>query len=160
MHIQKWYNLNNQQDSDLIYKECQEDQLFFFRDIIPRLFMQGNYQSEISDSVKVISTHTSKSVLLPVVEITWKEIKFVFRDNFYDWKISVESFIPICVDFHGLFDPDKEHHKVYFEGFPEERVYGSYNNDRTHFSVQLVSSYAVYTFLFLIVSQMPSTKEE
>ncbi len=39
--------------------------------------------------VKVVSTHTSKSILLPVYCLEFGEIKLVLRHNFYDWCLKI-----------------------------------------------------------------------
>lgn len=90
----------------------------------------------------VISTHFSKSVELPVVQMTRPDLGLVLtmRNNFYNWKLSVSTPKPFKADFTGLFyeypprDPgwSGDHlSSCYFEGFPEDLVYGYRGKGRT-----------------------------
>lgn len=102
----------------------------------------------------VVATHTSKSCVLPVVSVeplglNWRA---TLRCNFYDWKVSVETIDGREVDIdHGrLFDPNETHAACYCEGFPADRVFGSYADDRSRFTVELYREHEVFTLLFLL----------
>ena len=99
------------------------------------------YQFEDEQIARVISTHCSKSINLPVVEITRADlgIRFIMRNNFYDWKLTVISENPIEGDFAGIFmtepPPEPEYtgnglSPVYFQGFPESLVRGYWSQNK------------------------------
>ena len=93
--VTTWIRVNTPDDK-LICKDGQGKQVVFIRDTIVRhMFYEGEWDSKRYDEFqpKVISTHMSKSVLLPVMEIYLKEygILLTLRNNFYNWNISVES---------------------------------------------------------------------
>ena len=117
---------------------------FLLRDIEPLVF--ATYGYPLADSAQqlsmVISSHTSKSVELPVVQMRRPDLGLVLtmRNNFYDWKLSVSTLKPFRADFTGLFfeypprDPSWTGDclsSVYFEGFPEDLVYGYRGNGLT-----------------------------
>lgn len=68
---------------------------------------------------EVVSTHTSKSITLPVVEFRRGDLRMICRNNFHDIKVSVWSPRPIDHDLWGLtaFVGDGYLNPVYFEGF-------------------------------------------
>lgn len=114
---------------------------------------------ELCELVKVVGTHTSKSILLPVFGIDWKRgVQFTIRYNFYNWAISVKSQKPIAWDFDGLFARGDV--ELYHEGFPADHVFGSYNQDPTQFTVSLWGgNYDLYTFFYLLKRQFPAARE-
>ena len=99
----------------------------------------------------VISTHRSKSVLLPVMEINLKSVgvKLVFRDNFYNWNVTVESEKDIECDFRGTFT-DESYHYCFCEGFPSDRIYGMYKDNHKKFTCCINSDYELFTFMWLL----------
>lgn len=74
---------------------------------------------------RVISTHRSKSIVLPVMEVeTPYGIRCVVRDNFHDIKVSVWCPEPCDHDLFGLpAGSDTYLHPVYFEGFEKEWIH-------------------------------------
>lgn len=94
----------------------------------------------------VISTHRSKSITLPVVSFERPDIGLlvVIRGNFYDYKLSVRSERPIAdAGFADLFAtaPDGSYgaslSSCYFEGFPEDLVFGHYSKNPRRWSASL-----------------------
>lgn len=148
-------NLIGQKD-DLIFKTAGLDQACFVRDKIHWLFAQGpdgdaRYQWKKRHPVRVISTHRSKSVVLPVYEIAVPdEVVVVMRGNFYDWKVSVTSERSYPDLFHDLIRRDQEISAVYCEGFKTEWVHGSFNNDRRSYTVEIPTEQMLWTFCWLL----------
>lgn len=146
--LQEWIN-NHPIPTEMFWKSPGENQLKFMRDIIAPLFDKDG-------TIHVISEHRSKSIDLPVYSVSARFagnngfISLVFRNNFYDWKVSVDTNVDVNADFKDLFKQDEEIHACYCEGFPEERVFRSYSKDHKMFTVELSSSYKVYTFCWLI----------
>lgn len=159
--LQEWFNRENPLISDdMIYKEALATQMVFVRDDLGGLV--GLRQR--CDEVRVISTHTSKSICLPVYSLERPDLglRLVLRDNFYNWKLSVLSEEPIIANFDGLFyttpPPDPGYsgdplHPVYFEGFPRDLIFGYYEpSDKKRFSAELWGgNVALWTTLFLIL---------
>lgn len=166
MNLQEWINTEaNKPSEDMVWHDAFWNQIFFIRDTITYLIGNGLSSKEIDKLPIVISTHTSKSVLLPVVSLERKDlgIRFILRDNFHNWKLSVISEKPIDVDLDGLchtdppIDPDYTGdplHPVYFEGFPRDLVFGYYSSNKNKFSAEIYSNYNLYTVIFLIMKSL------
>lgn len=106
-----------------------------FRDM--HLFKAGlGYYVGSYRTIYVIGHHSSKSNRLPVVLYARPEIDtyIIVRDNFYDTKISVSSprlieddLLPYLGHVEPELDPEYTGRGLascYFEGFPEQLVYG------------------------------------
>lgn len=158
-----WIRVNIPDDK-LIYKEGCGKQIRFIRDIIYRnLFFSKEYPKAEKDSFDdeqekynsfqpmVISTHRSKSVILPVMEIDLKSVgvKIILRNNFYNWNITVESEKDIECDFKGTFT-DERYHYCFCEGFPKEKIHGIYKDNHKKFTCCIVSDYELFTFMWLL----------
>lgn len=78
--------------NEMGYKKGYWNQTVFIRDEINRMFY-SKYEDYKANPVKVISTHRSKSIILPVYYIFLEgyNTKIIIRNNFYDWKISIDS---------------------------------------------------------------------
>lgn len=149
-----WSKVNKPEEK-LIYKEEQWHQIDFMARIIMPLFYDldeftWETDEERKKYPKIISTHTSKSVKLPVFKLEIKKfgITFVARCNIYDWVISVNSETPLDIEFYHLFD--KEQDSFFHEGIKSDYVYGSYNSNHNKFTVEIATYYDVYTFFYLI----------
>ncbi len=129
-------------------------------------FVSGDLRALVKGPVNVISTHTSKSVLLPVYSLEKPDrgLRLVLRNNFHNWKLSVLSQTPIEQDFSDLFhttppvDPDYTGNPlspVYFEGFPQDLIFGYYStSDHKQWSAEIWSDYALWTTVYLISKQL------
>lgn len=145
----------NQPAENLIFKEGLWDQVKFVRDRLTSALADNHNSSydewrKFRDEIRVINTHTSKSVMLPVYFIEWKDFQFVLRYNFYDWKVSVKSPHNLPVDFNKLFDTHKTWAYYYCEGFPKDRVYGSFEENSQEFTAAIHNNYDLYVFFWLI----------
>lgn len=184
-HLQMWYDrwLNEHKNTNLIYAKGSDGprlvQVHFIRDDIARLFLAGiSYydiprcpppRDDCRETAIVISEHTSKSVRLPVYSFERKDIglRLTLRYNYYNWKLSVESQLPINADFSGLFftnppvEPEYTGNQlspVYFEGFPQDRIFGYYENDHCKFSAEIISNEQLWTVIFLIMRDLGQIK--
>lgn len=160
MKVQEWVKENSGMDG-----ECG-NQVRFVRDILAGTIFQGmetDYDDRLG-AIHVISTHFSKSTLLPVFQINFKnrdrELTFIMRNNLYNWKLSVISNLPVEADFTGLFatttplDPSYTGDPLascYFEGFPEDKIFGYYYNNQEKFSAEIYGDYNLQTTIFLIM---------
>ena len=147
--LQEWF-MDNIPEDKMLWKNAMADQVIFIRDKIYRAFpikTKEDY-SKFKEALSVISTHTSKSVVLPVYNIYWGGITFILRENFYDWKVSVISSKPIDIDFKPfrLFDPEKQISPVYCEGFMDEWVFGPYTNNNKKFTIEIQDDFDLFCF--------------
>ncbi len=161
--LQEWFSQElNKQSDDLLYKTAFKDQVMFVRDDIRKLIATGLSYDDAKHSASVISTHRSKSVILPVYMLERKDLglTLIARNNFYNWKLSVISELPLDCDFRGLCyttpptDPDYTGdplHKVYFEGFPEEYIFGYYSENKSKFSLEIWGDYKFYCAVYNIM---------
>lgn len=99
------------------------------------------FKDSSSPTARIVGAHLSKSVPLPVVEITLPRNlgKIVMRDNFHDLKISFELNVDLPEDTFGKVGFFKQGYKidaVYCEGFDEKRVYGLFSENRSHFTIE------------------------
>lgn len=101
---------------------------------------KNNKNSECLVDANVIGVHHSVGSILPVVEIVLPRQlgKIVLRDNHYDCKISFELAQPLPENTFGtigFFDPTRKQDAVYCEGFPEDRVHGTFRDNPAAFTV-------------------------
>jgi len=151
----------NKPDENLIWKNGCAEQVIFVRDVLHPLLVP-RYSSRKEYPVLVPSTHHSKSVKLPVFELTtpdfWEgdgyglSVQLRLRYNFFNWVVSVESkrFGGVADRFRDLFDREARVQSVYAEGFREEWVYGPYADDRKKFTLNLHDKYDLFTFVWLM----------
>jgi len=157
VQLQEWANAH-EPSKGLIFAPGYWKQIIFIRDNISEVLATsfGEYR-EIGEKIQVISTHTSKSVLLPVFRIELNDgTFFILRYNFYSWKVSVNSPRDIEVDFLGLFDPEDESSIMdfYCEGFPKDLVYGPYAKNKRQFTVEIYNDFRLFAFFWLFAYQV------
>lgn len=150
--LQEWANANVPAD-DLRWKSGFWDQICFVRDELGWMLRDDEGKRA---PVTVASTHTSKSIRLPVYEINACGLKIRLRYNFFNWIVSVEadSYMAgryaIVDKFCDLFDRSAVVLPCYAEGFKDEWVFGSYKDDPTKFTTSLGSKYDLYAFCLLL----------
>ena len=158
-----WLDKNPVEDK-MFWSGAFWDQVRFMRSTISGLLWSRGIGEDDENSalenklIKVISTHCSKSIHLPVYQISipsgYGVAKVTMRDNFHDWKVSVDSPVDIAMLALGIFDPEKEIHSCYCEGFPEEFVFGSYEKNKKQFTVEMHSDYQVYVFMWQLLNSL------
>ena len=152
----------NKPDEDLNYAKGLGDQVRFVCDRLYYLLMSTYEERRDNPPPLVISYHYSKSVKLPVFQITLEKygIEIVLRYNFYDWKISIKSDKSLDFDYMGLFNPTKEISYLDCLGFPINKVYGSYMQSHSQFTIEIGSHYDLYTFIFLLKNYLGIKRED
>ena len=133
-------------------------QMDFVENFLPRACLDPALHENISDEwgatqPRVIATHTSKSILLPVyrIYVPRLDVAFVLRDNFHDAKVSVEAGRDVTIPHpEALFDPNHQVREVYCEGFESDWVFGPYGKNRRKFTLETWSDYLVYTLVHLV----------
>lgn len=163
--IQRWMQ-EHAIGIDMLWKGAAGAQLEFVRDTLSRRLMGGDVSLgdyEKMNVCTVISEHTSKSIKLPVYSVNRPDwgLRLILRDNFYNWKLSVISENPILAVFDDLFctQPPREPEytgdslrSVYFEGFPEELVFGYYGpSDKKTWSAEVDDTYVLYMVIGIIL---------
>ncbi len=168
--LQKWISEQVVGD-EMLWKGAFGRQMAFIRDHLVGLIGVGLIYEERQEIADVIATHRSKSILLPVVEVTRADLglRMTMRQNFYNWKLSVLSETPIEADFTGLCHTTPPIDKAYtgdpltscyFEGFPEDRIYGYYALDHQCFSLEIWGYEPMWTAVFLIMRALGAIKPE
>lgn len=166
--LQKWISAQIV-DDEMLWKGAFGNQMSFIRDRLVPLMGAGLIYHEKQEIADVISTHTSKSIALPVVEVVRDDLglRFTMRENFFNWKLSVLSEKPIEADFTGLFHTtppiDKSYTGdplagVYFEGFPKDRIYRYYEDDKRKFSAEIWGDQPMWTAVLLIMRSVGAIK--
>lgn len=125
------------------------DQLIPVRDVLPGLWRLP--RGDDSRAVTVISTHTSKSVRLPVYQLMVPGVGvFRMRNNFYDWGVSCDLAFPAPNDLWGdMFNPAKI--GSFFEGFDASWVYEPFAVNQQRFSLMISSNFEqLYAFMFVL----------
>lgn len=162
--LQVWFNRQREATPDsMYYKGASGNQIMYVRDEISRILFAGADDAEIECKVQVVSEHRSKSVALPVYRLERKDlgIRIYLRDNFYNWKLSVDSARPVNCDFTGLFETSHTGEKdysgdklasCYFEGFPHHVVFGHYGaSDGRRWSAELYGREQLWATIFLMM---------
>ena len=163
--FQKWL-LEHDPSGKYIYKNAWWDQYIFWRDkIIPIFFAKkfghenwNEIYSYVDSFTEVIGEHYSKSLKHPVLKISYNNVTFVFRYNFYDYDLVVVGDIPFWL-------PDKflNHDKIAFyqEGIPKEysiKIPFSRENNKT-FALTICDRYDFYTVLLLLKEQIDKARQ-
>ena len=140
----------NELDKDLIWKKAAERQEIFVRDEI------GMHLTK--SPIFVVSTHMSKSCLLPVYAFKLSNgIEFIMRENFYGWVVSIRS--PFAIDKLPDFctgdtlcseNPEGDIHKCYCEGFSESWVYKYKKENFNYSTFRVHDDYDLYTLVYLL----------
>lgn len=169
MQLDKWTK-RFPAEEEMLWKSAAGAQIRFVRDELGRIVFPGLTYAEMGEKIDVVSTHRSKSIDLPVFGLFRDDLgcRIFLRNNFYNWKVSVSSGVPIVADFTGLFHtsppPEPEYtgnplNSCYFEGFPEEIVYDYYDaGDKCKFSAEIHGDHSLWTTVFLIMRARGAVK--
>ena len=147
-HLQAWF-MGNKPGDNMRYKEAAERQIMFVRDELFSFFPE-----KMIKKIEVISTHTSKSIKLPVYHVVLEDgFEMIMRGNFHDWKISINSPTPIELPEKLLSNSTLRGEKIlscYCEGFSEDWIWDSYMENKQKFTIEIGASlYDLHTFFFL-----------
>lgn len=144
--LEEWIHAH-QVGSNMTYKRGA-DRMFSF-------FTQLKEDLRYKDwKCSVVSEHTSKSIVLPVLKFQHGSNKMYIRDNFHDYKLSVESNLNLNIPLQ-LITNDDNITPCYCEGFSPEWVHGKYsptNANTFTIEIQHVECY-VQTILTLVSQQ-------
>lgn len=142
---------NQEIDDKMLWKKAAINQEVFIRDEVCRNLLKVHSF--------VVSSHMSKSILLPVYSFTMRNgIKVICRENFYGWMLTVmlpkdrpyANIIPTDLLSRGYSENTAD---CYFEGFRKEWVYEGYHPDdikQRNFSFGIYSDYEFYTVMYML----------
>ena len=138
-HAIKWLRENHPKE-DMKYKEAHGEQVYFiWNKCAFHLF------HDTLKVLSVISTHTSKSITLPVFHIALEDgTELILRDNFHGWNMTVLASKPL--DLRTEFF-EKDNYQ-YCEGFDKSWILPAYSPfNRQNFTVGIGGDYDLYTVL-------------
>jgi hypothetical protein len=165
--LQDWID-NHPIGSEMYWRSPAQAQLAFVRDELHHLLWAGtSFEDRRAHPPTVISSHVSKSILLPVYELLTParvaresggyfdhigglDARIRLRYNFFNWVVSVESHHHITDRFRDLFDREAATNPIYAEGFAERWVHAPFAQDRRNFTVTLGTRYDVWTLIWLL----------
>ncbi len=160
-HLLAWVR-ENSSDEKYKFAEAKSDQIVFLRDKCFMDIFRGHIKA-----IEVISTHTSKSVVLPVYHIMLNDgTEFILRDNFYDWKVTVRSDkeFDLPLDLFSGSSQNADSNKIsssYCEGFDDSWILPIYTKEnRSGFTVEVSTDYFLFAMLFYIKQQSGFTEEK
>lgn len=170
LHEWMWLNKPGEQK---LWRDAAQSQFEFF-DRLTSLIASGlpEIACAARDGIaRVISTHRSKSLELPVVQWTRPDlgVTFTLRDNFYNFKLSVSSERPIDDPafpalFHTTPPTDSDYTRdplasCYFEGFPSVLVYSYQATNKRVWSAEICGQHATYMVVFLCMRALGVIKD-
>ena len=137
----QWMRSSKIADS-MLWKDAAESQMCFVRDVLCTNLLKV--------PVFVVSTHTSKSILLPVYRFRLQNgIIVTARENFYGWVVSIKS--PFVVNLpEDLVHGDGENGDVtysYCEGFKDDWVYPYSVKDVRLSTFRVESNYMLWALM-------------
>lgn len=161
-----WVRLNMCSE-EMYYKKAFSNQICFIRDDIGNMFFEDSSMDEYGKfselrqrSIKVDSTHYSKSIEMPVYRIYADgkdDLVITISDNFHGYQVSVESKnFDIDISFTKLFDAESVPRFMY--GFNDNRIFESYNKSKRNFSFGIGNHYHLYMIMHQISELWNSTK--
>lgn len=134
------------------WKGAAEDQFFFYRDALAYRICKNPEQD-----CRVVSTHRSKSIVLPVVAYETKWGWVISRHNFYNFMCTVSLHLgkgftaPVPLPINDYMAGDKQTvNPVYCEGFDPSWVYSRYQPGCNTFTSEFANKYDLYTALYTI----------
>ncbi len=172
--LQVWF-MAHQAEDDLLWKKSSESQIMFVRDRVKRIFSERyevpNPHARSGTSMEwfralclVRGTHTSKSVLLPVYEFDLPYVRLTMRDNFYNWKLSVESRVGPVQDTFGnliLEGRNEDVPSIYCEGMEGiGRTFPSLTTSPERFTIEIYNDYSLWTCCWLLHQQLRPKADE
>lgn len=136
----------------MIFKDNALNQIMTFDKIVDHMKVVAK---KVNNKCNIVGYHMSKSIELPVLEITYGDTKITIRGNFYDYVISVISKKAINnLNDDSIFSQAKS--ARFFQGFPKEsKVTYSYKSNHKTFSVKLdYDNCNLYLFMHMLFSKI------
>jgi hypothetical protein len=149
-HLQVWIRENNV-DDNMVFKNAFSRQVCFFRDAFDGLLR------DYVQKIEVISTHTSKSILLPVYRFVFADMEMIVRDNFHNIIVTIVSDEKITIP-DDLIRSSVDISAVFCEGFDESWALPHYSKDnRKNFTVEFRNLDELRIFAYLLKHELSGT---
>ncbi len=184
--LQEWFDkwLIQYNGSKLFAYPLASEQIMFVRNVVAPLVWSGvpyaflpREEGERGDcpvSAHVIGEHSSKSIRLPVYQLTRPDLglRLTLRGNFCDWKLAVESDRPIWSEqlpclFQDSPPKDPNYDELaacYFEGFPADRIFGYYSQNPRRWAASIGGEHRLWTAIWICMQSagviLPMHREE
>ena len=141
-------------NDEMVYKTGAIKQECFIRDDVCMYLLKTH--------AFVVSTHRSKSIVLPVYYFVMRNgIKVICRENFYGWKLTVKlpydrpyaDILPKDLFSDGYDEGDQQAVEGYIEGFRDNWIYSGYNPydiKQRNFSFGIYSDYKFYVAMYML----------
>jgi hypothetical protein len=148
-----WCRARPEIPESMSYRNAHWAQACFVRDFLPCAWGIDEDERQAhtrGDATRVIGVHCSKSIYLPVygIDIPRLGVRAVLRNNFYDWNVSIDSLHP-CPSPGRLFSEDNIDY-CFFQGFPPEWCFKSYQENPKRFSFYVNGNYSLYAYFTLL----------
>lgn len=141
----------NPPDSDLTQKNKLYEQVSFVHNCLCSQ-LSSTYEEWEQNPPMVISTFECRNMTMPVYRINLEKygIEIILMSNFRNWIISIKSDMPLNLDYIGFFNKEKSISPSDCRGLPSNKIYGSYSENQSEFTLSFSSMYDLYTFIFLL----------
>lgn len=150
--LQLWLEDHEPEDKMLWKKAWWKNNCFIRDRLIHKLF---------GENYTIVGDHMSKSILCPVILITYKNVEIIVQYNFYDWQIMVNSDKPLVLKDLSFYACDGNY--LYYQGIPKGyhfKQYSETNNKK--FAVDNYSDdiLDVYAFMVMLKEAIDTSVEE
>ena len=143
--LQIWLEANEPEDK-MLWKKSWWHRNCFIRDRLLKKLFGTDY--------KIVGEHYSKSILLPVVLVKYKDVEIILQYNFYDWQVMINSKKALQLANLDLYDADGDY--FYYQGIPQKYCYKKYSADNNkQFAVDISDRsddqlFDVYAFMLML----------
>ena len=160
--LQEWANQNSPERALPSVEVERYDRywhtILFVRDTAPLAISWDVAEVQaMQASMRVIATHTSRSTLIPVVQMTLPDRTILtIANNFGYWLVSVHSRFNVMADATDIFDPAHDHRESPEHcGIPGGLMFGPYAKNKRQFTVRLAANEELFLFLWVFFSRRP-----
>jgi hypothetical protein len=154
--LQKWALAHEPEKTSPDF-ERYWNQIMFVRDVVPGILAQNaGERLMIEHGIRVIATHTSGLVLLPIFRIELENGgTFTMRCDFHSWIVSFDAPYYVEADFTNLFDTRARVIATSCDGFPKDCIYGSFAENPGQFTITLLGdTHYLFTFFWIFTQKM------
>lgn len=144
INYEQWLK-DNQPQPGMMWNEARLGQINDIRVLLEETL------AAVNPIISVVSTHKSKSIVLPVYLIEIQSQQFILRNNFYNWTLSVIRKSDIHYRLRDIIKRDEVISSCYCEGFDSQWTFGSYNMDESQFTCQVDTFNTLNILMYLLV---------
>lgn len=147
-------------DNTMLWKESAKNQFRFVGGTLVELFYNYKDIKNPYEAILVPSSHTSKSIILPVYRIETLDLLIYMRENFYGWVVTIQSKtgLPLKLDTGLMPKTNETITPCYAEGFDESWVLPAYTEGCTGCTFRVCDDYKLYTLFWNLLQYIKSQK--